>query len=86
VDTDRRMMLFWANNTIDVLKRLNVGDLNLVKDNSRLADYIDLISKLEDDELVEIFKDFKNDLYHILYAKQQPPDNLMEGNTTDVDS
>lgn len=75
---DKWMLHYWARTSMDMLSMLNVGDLDVVKENKKLMDYNKLIENLEDPELIEIFKDYKEDLYHILYAKQQPPENLME--------
>ena len=82
---DRGMLLFWAQNTVELLSKLQIGDLEPVKETPRLEEYLNIVLGIDDNELKNILKDFKTDIYHILYAKQQPPEDLIRDHLENIE-
>ncbi|WAC42245.1 hypothetical protein [Pedobacter sp. SL55] len=82
---DKEKLLFWAQNSVELLSKLQIGDLEPVKETPRLEEYLNIVFGIDDNDLKNIFKDFKTDIYHILYAKQQPPEDLIQDHLENIE-
>lgn len=69
---------YWVNKAFENSNKLEIGDQNIVDSIRLILDDKNTLSDLENEEIQSLLEELIRQVNHIVYSKQQPPENLWE--------